>query len=263
LEIERSIALASERPVGITIKSEAELRLMKQAGQVVSQVKALVAAAIRPGVTTENLDAIAENAIRAAGATPSFKGYLGFPASICTSINEEIVHGIPGERVLREGDLLSVDVGAIVGGLHADSAFSIGVGEISREASDLIDATRESLLCGIEQVKIGARVGDVSAAIQAYAEGKGYTLVRQYVGHGIGYAMHEDPSVPNFGEPGRGPLLRAGMAIAIEPMLNLGTFKTDVLQDEWTVVTADGRLSAHFEDTVLVTEDGPVVTTAP
>ncbi len=236
---------------------------MKEAGQVVSEVKALVAAAIGPGVTTGNLDAIAERAIRAAGAIPSFKGYLGFPASICTSINEEIVHGIPGSRVLAEGDVLSVDVGAIVGGLHADSAFSIGVGEITQEAADLIDATRESLLRGIEKVKIGARVGDVSAAIQAYAEGKGYALVQKYVGHGIGYAMHEDPSVPNFGEAGRGPLLRQGMAIAIEPMLNLGTYKTDVLEDEWTVVTADGSLSAHFEDTVLITEQGPVVTTAP
>jgi methionyl aminopeptidase len=249
--------------VGITIKSEAELRLMKEAGQVVSEVKAVVAAAIGPGVTTGNLDAIAEDAIRAAGATPSFKGYLGFPASICTSINEEIVHGIPGSRVLTEGDVLSVDVGAVVGGLHADSAFTIGVGEITREAADLIDATRESLLRGIEKVKVGARVGDISAAIQAYAESKGYALVRKYVGHGIGYAMHEDPSVPNFGEAGRGPLLREGMAIAIEPMLNLGTYKTDVLEDEWTVVTADGRLSAHFEDTVLITEQGPVVTTAP
>ncbi len=249
--------------MGITIKSEAELRLMKEAGQVVSEVKALIAAAIRPGVTTGNLDSIAENAIRTAWAVPSFKGYLGFPASICTSVNEEIVHGIPGSRTLNEGDILSVDVGAIVGGLHADSAFTVGVGEVTREAADLIEATRESLLRGIEQVKVGARVGDVSAAVQACAEGKGYALVRQYVGHGIGYALHEDPSVPNFGVTGRGPLLKAGMAIAIEPMLNLGTWKTEVMDDEWTVVTADGRLSAHFEDTVLVTEEGPVVTTAP
>jgi methionyl aminopeptidase len=260
--IERPIALANERPNGITIKSPDELDLMREAGRVVAEVKALIAAAIRPGVTTENLDAIAENAIRAAGATPSFKGYLGYPASICTSINEEIVHGIPSARVLNDGDLLSVDVGAIVDGLHADSAFSVGVGGVTRETADLMDATREALLRGIEQVKIGARIGDISAAVQAYAEGKGYTLVRQYVGHGIGYAMHEDPSVPNFGVAGRGPLLKEGMAIAIEPMLNLGTWKTEVLDDEWTVVTADGRRSAHFEDTVLVTENGPVVTTA-
>jgi methionyl aminopeptidase len=260
--IERPIALANKRPNGITIKSPAEFELMKAAGKVVAEVKALLTAAIRPGVTTENLDAIAETAIRAAGATPSFKGYLGYPASICTSINEEIVHGIPAARVLNEGDLLSVDVGAIVDGLHADSAFSVGVGEVSQETSDLIDATREALLRGIEQVKVGARIGDISAAVQAYAEGRGYTLVRQYVGHGIGYAMHEDPSVPNFGPAGRGPLLKEGMAIAIEPMLNIGTWKTEVLNDEWTVVTADGRRSAHFEDTVLVTQDGPVVTTA-
>ena len=238
------------------------MELMKQAGRVVAHAKALVAEAIRPGVTTAELDAIADSAIRAEGAIPSFKGYLGFPASICTSINEEIVHGIPGSRVVVDGDLLSIDVGAIVGGLHADSAFSVGVGEVADETADLIDATHESLQRGIERVRPGARIGDVSAAVQACAESRGYAVIRQYVGHGIGYAMHEDPSVPNFGVAGRGPLLKVGMAIAIEPMLCVGTWKTEVLEDEWTVVTADDKLSAHFEDTVLVTEDGPVVTTA-
>lgn len=256
------MGLASERPAGITIKSPAELELMKEAGRIVARAKGLVASAIRPGVTTGELDAIAEEAIRAEAGIPSFKGYLGYPASICTSVNEEIVHGIPGARVVKDGDILSVDVGAIFDGLHADSAFTVAVGKASEEAAGLIEATRVSLLKGIQQVRVGARVGDVSAAVQAYAEGAGYSLVRQYVGHGIGYAMHEDPQVPNFGEAGRGPLLKAGMAIAIEPMLNVGTWKTEVLEDDWTVVTADGRLSAHFEDTVLVTEEGPVVTTA-
>ena len=258
----KPIGLSVERPGGITIKSPAELEAMKRAGRVVARAQESVARAARPGVTTAELDRIAEQVIRKAGAVPSFKGYLGFPASICASVNEEIVHGIPGPRQVKEGDILSVDVGAIVDGLHADSAFTVAVGDVSEVAADLIDATRESLLRGIEQVRVGARVGDISAAVQAYAEGRGYSLVRQYVGHGIGHAMHEDPQVPNVGEAGRGPLLREGMALAIEPMLNVGTWKTRVLDDEWTVVTADGELSAHFEDTVLVTADGPVVTTA-
>ncbi len=254
--------LAAERPGGITLKSPDELEAMKRAGRVVARAKERVARAVRPGVTTAELDRIAEQAIREAGAVPSFKGYLGFPASICASVNEEIVHGIPGPRRVKEGDILSVDVGAIVDGLHADSAFTVAVGEVSGVAADLIDATRQSLLRGIDQVRVGARVGDISATVQACAEGRSYTLVRQYVGHGIGYEMHEDPQVPNYGEAGRGPLLREGMALAIEPMLNVGTYKTRVLDDEWTVVTADGELSAHFEDTVLVTADGPVVTTS-
>ena len=235
---------------------------MKRAGRVVARAQENVARAMRPGVTTAELDRIAEQTIRKAGAVPSFLGYMGFPASICASVNEEIVHGIPGPRRLEEGDIVSVDVGAIVDGLHADSAFTAAVGEVAEAAADLMDATRKSLLRGIEQVRVGARVGDISAAVQAYAEGRGYSLVRQYVGHGIGYAMHEDPQVPNYGEAGRGPLLREGMAVAIEPMLNVGTWKTRVLDDGWTVATADGELSAHFEDTVLVTADGPVVTTA-
>ena len=258
----KPVGLTAERAGGITIKSPAEFDAMRRAGRVVARAQENVARAALPGATTAELDRIAERTIRDAGAVPSFLGYLGFPASICASVNEEIVHGIPGTRQLREGDILSVDVGAIVDGLHADSAFTVAVGQVAEGAADLIDATRESLLRGIEQVRVGARVGDISAAVQAYAEGRGYSLVRQYVGHGIGHVMHEDPQVPNYGEAGRGPLLREGMALAIEPMLNVGTWKTRVLDDEWTVVTADGELSAHFEDTVLVTADGPVVTTA-
>jgi methionyl aminopeptidase len=196
------------------------------------------------------------------GAYPSFKGYRGFPATICVSVNEQIVHGIPGNRVIREGDIVSMDVGAIVEGYHGDSAVTVGVGTISPEAQRLIDATREALEVGIQQALAGYRVGDISWAIQQYSETLGYGVVREYVGHGIGRALHEEPSVPNFGDPGRGPLLELGMAIAIEPMLNVGGCETKVLEDDWTVVTADGGLSAHFEHTVAITERGPEVLTA-
>ncbi len=258
----------TRQPSGITIKSEKELELMRRAGTVVAQAKALVRDAIRPGITTGELDKIAEDEIRRAGATPSFKGYMGagsipFSGTICASINHEIVHGIPGNTVLAEGDILSVDVGAIVEGLHGDSAFTIGVGQIDEEAARLIDATRQSLKLGIAQAKAGARVGDISSAVQKYAESQGYEVVRQYVGHGIGRALHEDPQVPNYGMAGRGPLLKKGMAIAIEPMLNIGTWETQQLDDGWTVVTADGSLSAHFEDTIAITEEGVEVLTTP
>ena len=236
---------------------------MREAGLVVASAKRKMAEAVEPGITTKELDKIAEAEIRSHDATPSFKGYRGFPASACVSVNEEIVHGIPGSRVLREGDIVSIDVGAIVGGLHGDSAFTIGVGQISEEAQRLIDATRESLFAGIERAKVGARIGEISAAVQSYAETRGYGVVRKYVGHGIGWAMHEDPQVPNYGTPNKGPLLRSGMAICIEPMLNVGTHDTIELDDGWTVVTADGELSAHFEDTIAITEDGPEVLTSP
>ena len=239
---------------------------MRQAGKVVAQTKARLKDAIRPGVSTLELDRIAEEEIRAMGATPSFKGYTGmastpFPGTICVSVNEEIVHGIPGDRVLREGDIVSVDVGAIVGGFHGDSAFTVGVGETSEEARRLIDATKEALAVGIVEAKAGARVGDISAAVQYYAEGLGYSVVRQYVGHGIGRSLHEEPQVPNYGKPGLGPELRKGVTIAIEPMLNVGGWETLQLDDDWTVVTADGKLSAHFEDTVAITENGAEVLT--
>lgn len=235
---------------------------MREAGHVVALTKTKIIEAIQPGIKTSDLDRIAESEIRRLGATPSFKGYMGsssapFPATICVSINEEIVHGIPSGRVLHDGDVLSVDVGAVVKGFHGDSAFTVGVGKITEEAQKLIVATKKSLDLGIAAAIVEARVGDISAAVQTYAESLGYGVVRQYVGHGIGRALHEDPQIPNYGVSGLGPLLREGMTIAIEPMLNTGTWETKLLQDGWTVVTADGGLSAHFEDTIAITSNGP------
>ncbi len=256
------------RTSGITIKSERELALMRQAGKVVAEAKAHVKNAVKPGITTGELDRIAEDVIRKMGATPSFKGYaaggpIPFTGTICASVNEEIVHGIPGRRKLKEGDIFSVDVGAIVNGFHGDSAFTVGVGDISDEAQRLIDATRESLKRGTEQAIAGSRIGDIGHAVQKYAEAQGYSIVRKYVGHGIGRALHEEPQVPNYGRPGRGHLIKKGMTLAIEPMLNIGTHETVQLDDGWTVVTADGKLSAHFEDTIAVTAKGVEVLTTP
>jgi methionyl aminopeptidase len=250
------------RANGITIKSMRELDYMREAGRVASLTKAVLKDAIRPGVTSRELDALAEREIRSLGAVPSFKGLYGFPATICTSFNEEIVHGIPSKRRLEEGDIIGIDLGAIVGGFHSDTAFTVGVGQIGEDSRRLIEATEESLRLAVDQTREGRRVGDIGAAVETYAEGLGYGVVRQYVGHGIGRALHEDPSVPNYGTPGRGAQLRVGMTVAIEPMLNLGTWDTRVLDDGWTVVTADGSRSAHFEDTVAVTENGPEVLTA-
>ena len=256
------------RAGGITIKSDREIGLMRKAGLVVAEAKAHVMKAVKPGVTTLDLDRIAEEVIVKMGAVPSFKGYaaggpIPFTGTICASINEEIVHGIPGDRKLKEGDIFSVDVGAIVNGFHGDSAFTMGVGDISDEAQRLIDATRESLKRGIAQATAGARIGDISHAVQEYAEGLGYGVVRKYVGHGIGRALHEDPQVPNHGRPGRGARMKKGMTIAIEPMLNIGTYETEQLDDGWTVVTADGSLSAHFEDTIAITAEGAEILTTP
>ena len=253
---------------GVTIKNERELKLMFEAGQIVALAQLKMSEAIEPGVETRELDAIAEREIRKLGAVPSFKNYnpgmsmpYAFPATICASINDEIVHGIPSARKLKEGDIISIDVGAIYGGMHGDSAFSEGVGDIAEDAQALMRATLESLDRGIAKVRVGGRVGDISNAIQTYAEGQGYRVVKKYVGHGIGYDMHEEPQVPNYGKAGGGPLLRRGMALAIEPMLNIGTEKTKVLADGWTVSTADGSLSAHFEDTVALAPKGPIITT--
>lgn len=262
------MTLSRKSPSGIAIKSAKEIELMRRAGQVVADAKVCVKDAIRPGVTTGELDRVAEDYIISVGATPSFKGYkaggnIPFTGTICASVNQEIVHGIPGNRKLREGDILSVDFGAILDGFHGDSAFTVGVGTISDEAQRLIDATRESLKRGIAHVKAGGRIGDISHAVQTYAESMGFSVVRQYVGHGIGRALHEEPQVPNYGEAGRGPLLKKGMTIAIEPMLNIGGWETEQLDDGWTVVTADGSLSAHFEDTVAITQNGPEVLTTP
>ena len=260
--------MARRRRGGITIKSRHDLNMMIEAGQIVARAKQAMMDAAAPGVETRELDTIAESTIRKLGAIPSFKGYnpgmtmpYAFPATICASVNDEIVHGIPTRRKLKEGDILSVDVGAMYGGVHGDSAFSMGIGEVSDECQNLMDATKESLDKGIAKVRAGGRIGDISNSIQRHAEGLGYYLVKQYVGHGIGYAMHEEPQVPNFGKAGRGALIRKGMGLAIEPMLNIGTSNTKVLEDGWTVSTEDGSLSAHFEDTVIVTDRGAVITT--
>lgn len=234
---------------------------MRQAGLIVRATKVKIKDAITPGVSTEELDSMAEKEIRKLGGLPSFKGLYGFPATICASLNEEIVHGIPSKRKIRSGDIVSIDVGAVVEGFHSDSAFTVAVGKVSQRNQALIDDTAESLRQGIQQAKSGARVGDISAAIQDYAERRGYGVVRQYVGHGVGRALHEEPQIPNYGVAGRGPLLKEGMTIAIEPMLNLGSWETKVQDDNWTVVTADGELSAHFEDTIAITNVGAEILT--
>ena len=249
---------AARRP---SIKSPRELEAMRQAGQVVARMIAAITRAVEPGMTTKDLDDVAVQELRRNGAKPAFLGYMGFPATICTSVNEEIVHGIPGKRVLQNGDLVKCDVGAIVDGMHGDAAVTLPVGEVSKDAMRLLETTRESLNAAIGQVRAGARLGDIGAAVQSYAEPRGYGVVREYVGHGIGRKLHEEPQVPNYGLAGRGQMLRAGMAIAIEPMLNLGTWRTRMLEDGWTVVTADGQISAHFEHTMAVGEDGAEVMT--
>jgi methionyl aminopeptidase len=260
-----SLKTASNSPStysgGITIKSNEELIAVRRAGKVVASVHQALKQAVRPGLTTKDLDIIAEREIRKHGATPTFKGYFGFPASICASINDEIVHGIPGKRVLRSGDLIKLDVGATLDGYIGDAAVTLPVGDISNDAMDLIEATRISLQEGINAAMPGNRTGDIGAAVEAYANSKGYAVVREYVGHGVGRFLHEDPQIPNYGHPGMGNLLRPGMVIAIEPMLNIGGAKTRVLDDHWTVVTADSSLSSHFEHTVIITESGPEITT--
>jgi methionyl aminopeptidase len=248
-------------------KSNRELTFMRQAGRIVAEVLQVLAENTQPGVTTKDLDRIAEREIRARGGIPSFKNYtprgtgLVYPASLCVSINNEIVHGIPGKRVIKEGDLVSLDLGAIYEGFHGDSALTVSVGAVSPEHRRLIEVARDSLEAGIEQVQVGNRLGDVGAAIQQHAEKHGYSVVRDYVGHGIGRSLHEDPNVPNYGIPGEGRRLEVGLVLAIEPMVNIGTHETKVMPDKWTVVTDDGRLSAHFEHTVAVTENGPEVFT--
>jgi methionyl aminopeptidase len=250
----------------IVIKSQHELTLMREAGRVNALALAAVKELIRPGVTTAELDAAAEEVIRKHGGKPVFKGYPGpypYPATLTVSINEELVHGIPGKRKLKEGDIVSVDCGTLLEGFVGDSAFSMGVGEISPEAQRLLEVTEQALYQGIAKIKAGNRVGDVSHAVQEYVESRGYFLTREYTGHGVGREMHEGPQVPNYGTPGRGILLRPGMTIALEPMVLVGTARTRVLADEWTVVSADGSLTAHFEHTVAVTEGEPLILTLP
>jgi methionyl aminopeptidase len=248
----------------MTIKNELEIQKMAEAGEVVSLVHARIERAIAPGVSTAELDEIARDTLREAGAISSFLNYHGFPAHICASVNDEIVHGIPGRRRLRAGDIISVDVGAILNGYHGDSAWTYPVGQISVEAAELLRATEESLYVAIEAARTGNRLGAIGHAVSAFAEDQGYSVVRDYGGHGIGRQMHEDPHVPNVGNADRGVLLRTGLTLAIEPMLVTGSGKTRTLDDNWTVVTAEGSLAAHFEHTVVVTpEGGRVLTPRP
>jgi methionyl aminopeptidase len=248
----------------VQIKTPAQLARMREAGLVVAVALDAAVAAVQPGITTADLDAIAEREIRAAGAVPSFLGYHGYPATICTSVNDEIVHGIPSaSRVLAAGDLVSIDCGAIVGGWHGDAAVTVGVGPVSDEAGALLRACETALWRGLAQARPGGRLTDISHAVEMSAAASGpFGIVEEYVGHGIGTEMHMDPPVPNYGKPGRGPVLAEGMALAIEPMLTLGRARARLLDDGWTVVTADGSWSAHFEHTVAITADGPWVLTA-
>ena len=247
----------------IEIKTPAQLAVMRQAGLVVARTLALVASEVRAGITTAELDEVAAESIRSEGALPSFLGYHGFPAHICVSVNDEVVHGIPGARVLSEGDLVSIDCGAIVDGWHGDAALSVPVGSVAPELLELSRVTEQSLVAGIAAAVAGGHIGDVGYAVEQYVRSQGpYGIVEDYVGHGIGTAMHMSPSVPNYGRRGEGPQIREGMALAIEPMVTLGAADTKVLADDWTVVTADGRPAAHWEHSVAITADGPVVLTA-
>jgi len=247
----------------IVCRSAAELEQMREAGRLVGEVLTELAAAVAPGVSTADLDELAEKRIRQAGATPAFKGYHGYPATICASINDEVIHGIPsGRRVLNEGDIISIDVGASLDGYFGDSAVTLPVGQISESAAALLRVTEEALYKAIESAKAGKRVSDIGHAVQKHVEAYGYSVVREFVGHGIGQRMHEEPQIPNYGEPGHGPRLAEGMVLAIEPMVNAGTPAVKVLADGWTAVTRDKSLSAHFEHTVAVTAGEPWILTA-
>jgi methionyl aminopeptidase len=245
----------------IVQKSYQELQMMRKAGRIAAQAMRAVRMAIKPGVTTEELNNIANSFIVESGARSAFKGYRGFPASVCISVNDEVVHGIPGKRVLREGDIVGIDLGVEYEGYYGDIAATFPVGKVGGEARKLIEVAREALEAGISQCKVGNHLFDISAAIQEVVEKNGFSVVRQFVGHGIGKSLHEDPQVPNYGERGKGPLLESGMTFALEPMVNVGGWEVEVLSDGWTVVTADGSLSAHFEHTVAVTDKGPWVLT--
>jgi methionyl aminopeptidase len=245
----------------IIMKNDRELVYMRDAGRLVAQTHTEMKKAVRPGITTKELDSIAEDFIVSADARPAFKGYNGFPATICASINEEVVHGIPGLRKLESGDIISIDIGTVINGFFGDSAVTLPVGEVTSEAQRLLEVTEQSLQEGIKKAVVDNRLFDISHEVQAYVESNGLSVVRDYVGHGIGRNMHEDPQIPNFGKPGRGPRLQAGMTLAIEPMVNLGTYEVVTKQDNWTVVTRDGKLSAHFEHTIAITDKGPEILT--
>ena len=247
----------------VNLKTTRELRLMREAGKISQEALLKAGEAVKPGVTTYELDKIVRTTIEKAGAIPSFLGYGGFPASACISVNNVVIHGIPSKKqILKEGDIVSIDVGACYQGFNGDNAWTFACGEISMEAQKLLDATRESLFEAIKMAQPGNRIGDIGSAVQKYVEARNYSVVRDFVGHGVGAKLHEDPSVPNYGTPGRGVRLLPGMTIAIEPMVNAGGHEVTVLGDGWTTVTRDGRLSAHFEHTIAITPDGPVILTA-
>lgn len=245
----------------IILKSPEEIRLLRRAGRLVAQAHALVAEMIRPGVTTRELDEAVEALIRKAGGIPTFKGYHGYPASICTSVDNEVIHGIPGPRRLEEGQIVSVDIGVTLDGFVGDGAWTYPVGQVTPEVRRLLETTEEALYRGIEAARPGNRISDIGHAVQTFVESRGYSVVRDFVGHGVGRQMHEDPQVPNFGPPGRGPRIKEGMCLAIEPMVNMGRHEVRILDDQWTAVTVDGSLSAHFEHTVVVTRDWPEILT--
>ncbi len=248
----------------IILKTARELKLMRAAGRISQRALRLAGEAVEPGVTTKEIDDIVRKYIEGQGAIPSFLGYGGFPASACISVNNVVVHGIPSEKcVLKQGDIVSIDVGAFIDGFHGDNAWTFPCGDITKDAQRLLKTTEEALFKGIEAAVAGARVGDIGHAVQTYAELRSYSVVRDYVGHGVGAKLHEDPSVPNYGAPGRGARLLPGMAIAIEPMVNMGSHEVKVLSDKWTAVTKDGSLSAHFEHTLAITPEGPVILTLP
>lgn len=245
----------------IVCRSKAEIEKIQRSCRIVAEVLDRVSRMVEPGVTTKQLDSYAEELILKAGAAPAFKGYRGYPASICTSVNQQVVHGIPSDYRLKEGDIVGIDVGVVVDGYYGDAAVTVPVGEISDELKRLIRVTRDALERGIEQARANNRLYDISAAIQRHAEAHGFSVVREFVGHGIGTKLHEEPQVPNYGKPGTGPRLREGMVLAIEPMVNTGGWQVRVLPDNWTVVTVDGGFSAHFEHSVAITENGPLVLT--
>lgn len=245
----------------LTLKTKQEIFAMRKSGKVTAAVLALVAELAKPGITTGELDRRAEDLIRSMGAEPAFKGYMGYPNTLCTSVNDEVIHGMPGSRVLTEGDILSVDTGAVLDGYYSDAAVTVPIGKVSEEASRLIEATKKCLELGIMAARAGARLGDIGNAVQKEAESSGFSVVREYVGHGIGSKMHEPPNVPNYGEAGTGMKLTAGMTIAIEPMVNQGSHEVRVDSDGWTVRTKDGMLSAHFEHTVAITDEGIILLT--
>ncbi len=248
----------------IVLKTKRELSLMREAGRISAKALQVGGRAVEPGVSTYEIDQEIRKYIESEGATPSFLNYDGFPANSCISVNNVVIHGIPSKKcILKEGDIVSIDVGAYVDGFHGDNAFTFACGDISKEARALLDATYESLFEGIKVAIAGNRIGDIGNAVQSYVEARSYSVVRNFVGHGVGARLHEDPGVPNFGTKGRGPRLTPGMTIAIEPMINLGTYEVEVLPDNWTTVTKDGKLSAHFEHTIAITADGPVILTLP